>query len=242
MSTVMGVLDWQDAVIASDGCAGNPCHSKYVLKTARIGPKLSIGMTGDSGFMPEILSSLGIEIPDTVASEEIFWHIEEAIGPVETDFPSAYGVLAKTLLDMRLRLRYSEHKVAVVIVGGHEGAVLHGQWDGDNDWEPEQLYQANVGTAASFNMGRGAESEDEQAALVARVDFSRGAGGAERRLVEAVRYWSDCDKCRTVNRNVFTRRLSDDFTLRYALEPDVQHCDRIQKRLAAVNAIPIPNR
>lgn len=237
MSVIVGVLDKQDAVIASDGCAGDPCHSKYVLKTARIGRRLCIGMTGDTDHMRELFVAIDMAIPNEVADEEIFWYLEEATEAPEAEFLEVWERLGCAFDEIRTRLRESKYAVTTVIVGEHEGTVAYSLWAGENDWEQKQWSHLD-GTAA-FNLGRPARDEDEDSALYAAIDSRRGTTGAASRLVEAVRYWSECDCQRTVNRNAFVRRLSNDFALCHSLDPCVEHCDRIKKRLASVGAVKI---
>jgi hypothetical protein len=237
MSVVVGVLDRQDVVVASDGCAGDPCHSKYALKTARIGRHLCIGMTGDTDYMRALFAAIGMAIPDDVPDEEIFRYLEETIEDPAAEFPMVWESLGRAFADIRSQLCDSKYAVTAVIVGKHEGAVLHSPWDEGNGWEQEQWNL--IDRTAAFNLGRAANDDDEQSTLVAILDSTRGTGDAEARLVKAVRYWSDCDRRRTVNHNVFARRLSNDFALCYSLEPGGGHCDRIKKRLVSAGAVQI---
>lgn len=237
MSIVVGILDNRDVVIASDGCAGDPCDSDYVLKTARIGKHLCIGMTGDTDFMRELLAAIGLPIAEDVADEEIFWHLEEAGRTVESGFASVWSKLGCAFAGMRERLRESKYGVTTVIVGECDGLVLHSQWDEGNGWA--QTEWNKIRKTAGFNLGRPANGEDELSSLYRIMDTPRGTDCSELRLVKAVRHWSGCDSGRTVNQNVFSRRLSEGFELSYSLDPQSEHDELILARLATAGATQI---
>ena len=237
MSIVVGILDGADAVIASDGCAGNPCDSRYVLKTVRIGSGLCLGMTGDTDFMREILRAMGLSIPATVADEEIFWHIEETGQAISDGFGEVWERLGCEFSRARQRILESRYAVTAVLVGFCDGTVLHSQWDEGNCWFQAQWN--TIALTAGFNVGRAAANQDELSALYGILETTRGTHQAEARLVDAIRYWSQCDSATTVGRNVFVRRLSENLALRYSLDPLVEHSDAILARLEGSGAVRI---
>ena len=232
MSMIVGLMDREDIVIASDGCSGKPCSAHYVLKTAKINHDLCVGMTGDTVFMRRILPVLGLGIPDSVGDDDIFLHIEEKIGSQDIDFLSAWKVLNRKMGSLRRSLHESEDGVAVVLVGQHRDEMLHGQWDRDNTWWQEHWHSTRDLNSFSFMIGRPPATDAELRELWNRLDNIAGTSNAEERLITGVRYWAQCDRQQTVNRNVFYRRLSEGFKLRYDLDPDMSHSSEIQERLA----------
>jgi len=219
MSLIASVLDHDDLVIASDGCAGDPCFEDYVLKTARLNENACVGCVGETDFMRTVLEALGYPGIDGSSDTEIFWDLERRAHPLSLDFVGAWRAISDALNRMLPRLRVHPLGVTVLLVGRVGEASACAAWMPKCDWRVASWTEIRPTWSAEVYIGKHPTSEKGSGVFEGKIARRLGTSGAEARLAEAIRYAAQEDAGRTVNGNVFTRRLSDGFKLRWSLDP-----------------------
>jgi len=209
MSLIVGICDMTDAVIACDGRANNDdgsLLSETSLKTLRLNDHLCIGCTGHTNKIRDVLSAVGVDTPDS-PDDRIFWDWEESGLSIQTPPEEARKLLHQAIRSMADKAQ--KPNIACCVLANRYGRPFVCTWTSGNEWNPHGWEIGGVG--GSFNIGECLSSPGSTAHFLRLIDSDAGTAGAEQRFVDAIRFAASDNNYRTINRNVYLRRMSTDF-------------------------------
>lgn len=209
MSLIVGICDRTDAVIASDGRANNDdggLLSETSLKTLRLDAHLCIGCTGHTNKIRDVLSAIGVDTSDS-PDDRIFWDWEESGLSIQTPPEKVRELLHQAIRSMADKTQ--KPNIACCVLANRHGRPFVCTWTSCNNWNP--CGWEIGGACGSFNIGESLPSPESTAHFRELINWNAGTVGAEQRLVDAIRFAASDNNYRTINQNVYLRRMSTDF-------------------------------